>query len=241
MAKYCSNCGKKLNDNQKCDCQKNHVVKKEEKDKQIHEGQSILNDSIRKYVEVVKGMFTKPIDTIKTYATSENFVFGLIMIFINSVVTGLFGYLLLKESISLLSGMGMVYYGLVSFPKISFKFVLLLALFMIVGFSSTAGMLYLFAGPVMKTKADIKQIFTLVGVCSVLTTFTTIVVILCMYFSMTLVFIILVFAGVLYFTYLYQGFLEFTNIDKNRVGVVFTVSIAVASFLVLYVMPRILN
>ncbi|MCI8394576.1 MAG: hypothetical protein HFH86_03755, partial [Bacilli bacterium] len=70
---------------------------------------------------------------------------------------------------------------------------------------------------------------------------TTLVVIVFMYMSMTLAMILLVLAGILYLTHLYHGFMEISSIDSNRLGYVFVSSVAVASFFVLYIMPKIFS
>ena len=50
MAKFCTKCGKKLEEGKTCDCEKTTVVN---------------NNMVNDYMEVLKGMFTKPLDTMK--------------------------------------------------------------------------------------------------------------------------------------------------------------------------------
>ena len=59
MAKYCINCGKELKDGNSCDCKKEIFM--------------VQNEIVNKIVQLFKGMFIKPIDTIRDNTKSENF------------------------------------------------------------------------------------------------------------------------------------------------------------------------
>ena len=101
MAKFCTKCGKKLEDGKPCDC-----CKKEVKKEVVVESKTNgfdFNECVNSYIEMVKGIFVKPIDTIKKFATSSNFVLGLIALAINCIVSGIFLYCIAKESINLIS------------------------------------------------------------------------------------------------------------------------------------------
>jgi len=146
----------------------------------------------------------------------------------------------MTESRELSSVFGLGYgfgYGDISLPiEVLIKIFIMMA----GGFATTAAMLYVIAGPVLKTKADIKQLFSLVGVCSVLTTVTTIVATLCMYISEKIMFIVLLVSGVLYLTHLYHGFQKSTEVEENKMGYTYVVAISVATFVVVYLLPKIL-
>ena len=88
MAKYCTKCGKKLEEGQKCDCDKKEKVNAEVVEEK--EVITINNDMLNDYVEVVKGMFTHPVDTMKEYSKRSKFNLALIMILINCLISGLF-------------------------------------------------------------------------------------------------------------------------------------------------------
>lgn len=244
MAKFCSKCGKELKTNETCSCEKKVERKKESKKKEeVVVEAPVSTQMFQTFTNVVKGIFTKPIDTIQTYSVSENFTFGMIMILINCIITGLFVFLLGKEIVEVLQEyMGMFQYGMATKEmEVSFSLVIQVAIYMLVGFLCTGGMFYLFAGPVLKTDIGWKKIFALIGVCSVLTSITTLLVIVFMYMSMTLAIILLILSGILYLSHLYHGFMEISSVDSNRLGYVFVSTIAVASFFVLYIMPKIFS
>lgn len=242
MAKFCTKCGKKLEDGQVCDCSKKEKVT-EAKTKEAQDLSNMANQTM----EIAKGLFTHPIDTIRKYGREEHFVLGLILIAINSLVLGLFVWLLVKELMSVTSGYGMLLGEMADFDfsslgelKVPISVLFKAAMFGAVGFLSHAGMLYLFAGPVMKGKENAKQFFSLIGVCSVLTTISTLVACVLMYMSLQVTALVMALAAVLYFTYLYHGLVETTDINKNRLGYVYTISLAVATFVIFYILPKIM-
>jgi membrane protein len=241
MAKFCTKCGKKLEDGKPCDCCKKEVKKEVVESKT---NSFDFNECVNSYIEMVKGIFVKPIDTIKKFATSSNFVLGLIALAINCIVSGIFLYCIAKESINLISSFTGGYSSLLAMSSsidVPFmKTFLYGILFMAVGFSVTALMIYVMAGVIFKDKIDMKKVFSLVGVCSVFTTVTTVVSIILNYISIKLMMVVLLISGIFYLTHLYQGVQETTEVDKNKLAYVFVPAISVATFVVVYVLPKIL-
>ena len=82
MAKFCTKCGKKLE------------VEAVVEEKEVI---TINNDMANDYLNAVKGMFSRPVDTMKEYSKRSKFNLGLIMIVINCIISGLFIYLFAKE------------------------------------------------------------------------------------------------------------------------------------------------
>ena len=242
MAKFCTKCGKKLEDGKPCDCCKEEVKKEVVVESKTNGFD--FNKCVNSYIEMVKGIFVKPIDTIKKFATSSNFVLGLIALAINCIVSGIFLYCIAKESINLISSFTGGYSSLLAMSSsidVPFmKTFLYGILFMAVGFSVTALMIYVMAGVIFKDKIDMKKAFSLVGVCSVFTTVTTIVSIILNYISIKLMMVVLLISGIFYLTHLYQGVQETTEVDKNKLAYVFVPAISVATFVVVYVLPKII-
>ena len=246
MAKFCTKCGKKLEDGQVCDCGKKTKEKEEVVVTTTKEAQD-LSQMANQFVDVAKGLFTHPIDTIKKYSGEKYFALGLAMMIINSLVMGFFIWLVVKELVGMVSTLGMYFGSMMEYDlselgevKVPISVLLKSAVFGLVGFATNAGMLYVFAGPIMKGKENVKQFFSLVGVCSTLTTVTTLIACVLMYISVQVTVIFMVLAAILYFTYLYHGLVETTDINKNRLGYVYTASLAVSAFVVFYILPKIL-
>lgn len=202
-----------------------------------------MNTYINSYIDLVKGIFTRPIDTIKKYTKEEYFSLGVIAIVLNCIISGIFLFCLCKEAMGTFSSwMGGYDYLMPSTTmEVPFlKIILYGILFMGVGFSVTALMIYVIANAILKDPIDMKKSFTLIGICSVFTTITTMVSILLTYISMKLMIIVLLFAGIFYLTYLYQGIAEITKVDKNKLAYIFVPAIGIATFVVIYILPKIL-
>lgn len=238
MAKFCTKCGKKLEDGKQCTCHNN-----QDKQTETVSGKFDFNEYLNHYIDIIKGIFTKPIDTIKKFTNIDNFKLGLIAIILNCIITGIFIYCLCNESLgaimSLFSGFSTS--SILGGMEIPFMRVFLYSFFSsAVQFAVLGVVLYIMVNTVFKDKVDIKKIFTLVGVCSVFTTVTTLIATVCIYISFTLTFVVIALASLFYTIYLYHGLSDITEVDKNKLGFVFVPSIAVAAFVVIYILPKII-
>ncbi len=238
MAKFCSKCGKKLEDGKPCDCEKN--------DSKVESKTSTsgfdFNECVNSYIDIVKKIFCKPVDAIKKYSTENKFSLGIIALVINCIITGIFVYCLLNEASGALGSL-FGYSSLLSGSIFKVEFMKTFIngfIFMAVWFVIAALVIYLIANPILKDRVNIKSVFSLLGVCSVFTTITTVVAIICVYISIKLSFIILLIAALFYLTHLYQGINEITKVDKNKLAYVFVPAVSVAIFVVVYVLPKIM-
>ena len=253
MAKFCTRCGSKLEEGQVCSCMQTVNVQPAPTvnpqpvptvNVQTNPQGFDFNKLVSSYVDIVKGIFTHPADTIKKYATSNNFILGLVAILLNCIVSGVFLYCLCNEAFSLLGLFTGGYSSLLSLGSsidVPFmKIFLYGVLFMAVWFIAAALMIYVMAGAIFKDKLDVKKAFALVGVSSIFTTLTTILAIICVYININVMTIVLVVALLFYLTHLYQGIIEATELNKNKLVYVFVPAIVVASFFMMYVLPKIL-
>lgn len=240
MAKFCTKCGKKLEDGKACDCakEKNVTSKKEEV-----VTTSNANDIINSLIEIVKGIFVKPIDTIRKYTDDNNMTLGIILMAINSLITGFMVYFLAKESMGLVSSM-MGYGSLYSlsgmnvevpFMKVvGFTFLIMAVYFVVLAFVS-----YLVANKLFKADTSWKKAIASIGVCSALTSVTTIVAIVCIYISMTVFAIVIALGALLFLGYYYHSIKISSDIDENKQGYTFICAVAAALFVSVYVLPKI--
>ena len=100
MAKFCTKCGKKLEEGQVCDCSK--TVKQETTvvtNTNANTGADI-KESCMDCVNVFKNIFTKPFDAIKAFVCENKFVAGIIMIVLAALSTGLYKIATLKSMYS---------------------------------------------------------------------------------------------------------------------------------------------
>jgi hypothetical protein len=95
MAKFCTKCGKKLEEGQVCDCQKN---KKEGTTLEATTQNIDIKESFMDCVNVFKSIFTKPIDAIKEFVCDNKYIAGIIMIVLAAISNGLYKIAILKNS-----------------------------------------------------------------------------------------------------------------------------------------------
>ena len=233
MAKYCTKCGKKLEEGKTCDCEKE--TKKEEKE--------ATTDMLNDYVDALKGIITKPVDTMKKYTKRSKFNLALIMLIINVIVSGLFVYLFIKEFANLFtSSLSSLTAGLTMQSEeipisVFFYSVLLMALY----YLAFAGFLHLICGPIMKKESDFKEVVGLMGVNAVFTTVTNLIALLFIFISVPVAIIILLLGGIIFLFNIYRGFTEISKVDKNKMTYAFVCAYVIALFLVFYVIPKIFS
>lgn len=100
MAKFCTKCGSELKDGKCPKCKEettNEVVTSEAVD---------VKQSFMDCLEIIKGIFTKPIKTVKKFVTENAFVSGIIMIVATALATGLYKFASLKSMYSSKTGSG---------------------------------------------------------------------------------------------------------------------------------------
>ena len=165
MAKFCSRCGKKLEDGMVCDCA---PVVTEVADTDIKE-------SFLDCLGVLKGIFTKPFDTIKKFVTENKFITGIILIAIAALLSGVYKIAVLKnlysassiDSISANDLVGMLSSALsgsaLAEPSYLKEFFTTFAL-SLVEYALIAGVGYLLLAKLLKAKTSFKQVISAVGV-----------------------------------------------------------------------------
>lgn len=241
MAMFCTKCGKKLEEGQSCDCEKEKNVNNTP---QKNNTNFDVNELFKDYLDIVKGLFTAPIDTIKKYTKTDKFVLGIIAMVINCLISGVFFYFLMDKTLGGLFGFASRGYGSLMSSSVSLPFgkvFLMGLLFMVLWFLVCASAVYVIANPIMKDKLNIKEAFALTGVCSIFTTLTTLASLLFIFISVKISIIILLLGATFYLTYLYQGLSEITAINKNRLAYVFVSAVGLATFLAIEIVPRLFS
>lgn len=214
MAKFCIHCGKKLEEGEVCSCQANVQVQ---------------SDSIgSNLAEVIKGMFVKPIDTIKAYTDEKSFSLALILLGIFSVATSLFVLSLIKNltEVATSSMGGLTLYaissGVVQIPYLKIFFVGSIAAVIFI-FMYT-GLLYLVNSVMFKGEKSFKKVFTMYGVNSVITTVSLLVASIFMFLSPVLGVMIFLLGSVLNTLYVYKGIETLGVKDENKHGYIYLIT-----------------
>lgn len=255
MAKFCTKCGKRLEEGQVCDCgvnnstPSNFVTQQTSVASQTVSNTSVSNSidfnrGLNDYINIVKGIFVKPADTIKTYAQSNKGLLGIIAMIINCLISGLFFYFICDKSLSGIAGLFLGGYSSLLSSAYSIPFgetFLMGTVFMASWFLVCTLVILLIANPILKDKMDIKKAFALVGSCSVFTTLTTLLAIICVFVSVPFAIIIMLLGLIFYLTHLYQGLSDITNINKNKLVYVFVPAVAVATLVMVYIVPKLFS
>ena len=235
MAKFCTKCGKKLEEGEKCTCSQNVSTTT------ANAGSVDFNQLFNDYVNIIKGIFTRPSDTIKEYAKGGKFLLGIIALVINCLVSGLFFYFFMDKAFGGLMGMFGGYGSLMSSAGMSLPFgrIFFMGLLcMVFWFAVCTLVLFVIANPILKDKIDIKASFALVGVCSIFTTLTTVVALIFTFVSVKFALIILLLGAIFYLTHLYQGLSDITSVNKNKLVYVFVPAVALATFVMIELVPK---
>ena len=155
MAKYCTNCGKKLKEGEVCDCKKDSVIN---------------NETTQKALDLVRGMIYTPIDTIKDFTKKSSFNLAMILVGVLSVITGLFVMSLCKNGLNY--SLQLAYSGLNSFLpqsiEIPYMKIFFTSLVSVFGLSFVyTFILYVVNTMIFKREADFKEVYSMCGACSI--------------------------------------------------------------------------
>ena len=224
MAKFCTRCGKPLEDGKPCSCVNDVVENSNSTNIDINKG---FND----FIGLIAGIFVKPADTIK----KDKWIMGVIILAINCLIGGLLLYCLCLRtgSNNIVSSINSSIFG--SSYKVPFIQPFFGGLFGVAFYFGIIAMgIFLFASVIYKSKYSIKETFALTGSCSIILLMVSILAIL-ISFASAYIAMALVLIGVLFFLlYLYQGVSDITNLDKNKLIYAYTPAIVVAT-IILYI------
>lgn len=230
MAKFCIYCGKKLKENEVCDCQKIVPASQEE---------NLMTDLL----DVFKGMFVKPMNTLKKYTNSSSFGLGLILIGIFAVVTSLFALSTVKNAYSLImSSIGVSYstlsyeLGSVDVPYLKIFFTTFVVT-IILTFIYT-GLLYLVNTVIFKGDKDYKKTFSMYAINTTISSAALFVSIIFMFVNVTIALIILFIGLLLNLVYQIKSLNLLGVEDENKHGYIYVLTL-VLNYIVLFIFLRI--
>ncbi len=228
MAKFCTECGKKL-EKGVCDCKKSNT-----KEKKVEVIQS-NNELLDKVVEVIKGIVISPITIIKTYTKSINLNLGLVLILLSAITFSSFATINVDTFFSIL-GLGIFQYSGVSELEM---FVTMLIGGLIFNFV-LAGIAYFVLSIIYNIQTNVKKIITFIGIISMIMSLTYIAAIIGFGMSFEIGFLILM-AGILfYIVNFYHGLKIIETIDDEKCGVLF-IMIYTFQIIAMYVLMILFN
>ena len=214
MAKFCIHCGKKLEDGEVCNCQANTQARSDGL------GTDIL--------DVVKGMFIKPVDTVKNYSNDKSFTLALILLGVCSVAISLFVLSFVKNLSDVVSssvgGVSLYTIGMtrVQIPYMKIFFICLITAILFI-FAYT-GILYLVNSIIFKGDRSFKKVFSMYGVTSVIMTISLLVSSIFMFVTPVLGIVIFLLGSILNVVYILKG-IEFLGVkDLNKHGYIYLIT-----------------
>lgn len=235
MAKYCTKCGKKLEEGKTCDCNKITKV--------------ASNTLFSECLDIVKNFFKKPIDTLEENIDDSKLNSALVMIGFNAIAVGLFVIVVLKELFSSLMGLMMGFgsynsmLGLgtttqMNIPYVKYFFIVIVVTIIITFLIALCS--YLLAEKLFKGKTSIKKMITLFGFSSIISTASLLVASILSFVNVTLGIIVYAAGSLLNAYYNYKG-LEFAcDTDRNKLGYILMPSVLAVSLVVGYLLPKIM-
>ncbi|MCI9585456.1 MAG: YIP1 family protein [Bacilli bacterium] len=213
MAKYCTICGKKLKEKEVCDCKQNNKISSKE----------IINS----LQETVKGIFVKPIDTIKNKCKEKNFIPSMILIGIMSIITGLFITALFKNSIELFNQINTLRMYTFSPLYLDVPYIKIFIITVIVTFALSfayIGILYLVNTTIFKGRANYKTIYSLYGVTSIVVTASLVLATVLSFVNIGVSLIVLVLGVFLNLVYMYHGIKFIGPKDENKHAYIYLIT-----------------
>lgn len=240
MTNFCTKCGNKLDGEKVCTCTSENSI--DVLDNRIDEVAitptvGLLDD----LGAVLKGSFTAPISTIKNYNTNSNLIIGIIIMIVCSLAAGIFVYCLINSVTDLSVGMVSSVTSLISF-KVEFVSLFFRAfLFVAVYFITLAGMITFMVKIILKVDASFKKVITALGLSSVIMTCTLILGAVFSYIKFTIGLLFLITGIVFSIIYLSGAVRESLNVSRDKVAYTLVPSIAVALFVMMYILPKIFS
>ena len=229
MAKFCTKCGKKLEEGEVCNCQETSEVLE---DVPAAQPITLTVGAFDDFGSILKGSFTNPVSTIKNYNTDSNLIISIIFMAVCSLASGLFVYCLMNSLSSMLaglfSGFSMLSTSSLSGLNVDFAPVFFKSFFFV-------------AKVIFKADTNFKKILTAVGLSSLIMICALILGAIFSYVKFGLAFVFLIVGVIFSIIYLAFATSESLNVTKDKVAYALVPSIAVALFVMLYILPKIFS
>lgn len=241
MAKFCTKCGKPLKEGQICSCkeeEKNDIkkVSKTEIKEKVEEIKK--NEFVNELLDLIKGIFLKPVTAVINFSKESNFILGIILISLSSILIGLFGTILVDKTLN--SFLGMFSYGLTGSLGFSFfkTFISLTFISLVVSFA-VSFFFDIFVGKVFKGNSSLKKMIACYGAICMLTSMIMVAAILFTFISIELSFIILLIGSIYSIVLLISSIKQLTDIENNNFVYVYVIVCSI-QFILIWLLSKIL-
>lgn len=233
MAKFCTNCGKKLEEKEVCNC-----IKPEESN--LSKNKTII-DYATEIMETTKSMFSKPIDTMKTHISENTFINGVIMLCLSCMVMALYIIAMMKQGLNIVNAqLGLAYINgmnvQIPYPKIFFvSFITFIIIYFLLAFA-----LHMVNTNVFRGTSSFKKMVSLLGISLLPVAVLGLFAIVFVFLYPPLAVLALLIGFLLSNYYLYGGLKFATNQDENSHAYLLVISYAVV-MIILWIVSKILG
>lgn len=213
MAKFCTKCGGKLEEGKCPKCSEENVAT-----------EVITSEDVKEHLNgvlgVIKGIFTKPISTIKDNKSEKNYVVGIILIVCTAILTGIYKIATIKNAYDVTVKNIKINSVLPSVETNYLKSFMTEFAYNLVEYGLIVVIAYFVISKLSKNKVEFKEIVNIVGM-------SLAVVLVANLVNSILVFIdgeaityirgyIFTFAEAFKYLVLYEGIKEISKVDKER-------------------------
>lgn len=232
MAKFCTNCGKPLDESGICSCEKEK--------KEVSLNTKTFKEYINKIMDIAKGLVKTPADTAKKYVSEKNFIEGSIMIVLASIILSLFVLACAKQILSM-SIFNMGIYGndfndilgstsVVQIPY--FQIFLKVCIGALIMFFGTAFIFHIVNTQLFKAKGSFKGMISLVGTASLYYSVLGACSVVFAFLSIPIAIFVFSISAMLYSYYLYSGLKHVTNTKENNYAYMIVASYIIGSIII---------
>ena len=222
MARFCTYCGSELKDGK---CPKCSELQTKEENK------SIVSDMM----ELIKGMFVKPVDTMKEFIQEENLNQALVSLGISATSIGLLICIFLKMT----NFMSHVYFPGVKTYHVPYVKIMIVSIVLVsIIYLLLSAITYFISTKCFKSNTSYQKIITWLGATASLMTVVYLVSAIGMLMHTTIGTIIFVAGSLLNTYYMYKGLSYACDVNENKLGYILMPSVLSTSFIIGYILPR---
>ncbi len=229
MAKFCTKCGKALEEGKACTCSQKEVTS---------------GFLFTECVEIVKNFIKKPIDTLEENIDETKTNHAFVMIGVNAVAVGLFILVLVKQLLGSITTLinPYAYLGLgtakMEIPYVKIFFIALVVTIIVILLIALCS--YLLSAKVFKSETSMKKMITLFGFSSIISSVSLLAAAILSFINVYIGLFVYMAGSLLNTYYNYKG-LEFAcDTDRNKLGYILMPSVLVVSVVVGYLLPKIM-
>lgn len=216
----------------------NDTVEEKIKKERIKKIKEFCNITLKKFIEITKTIFMKPADTIQKHASEENYLFGWSFIVVNCIFMGIMVYILsLKSTIP--------FYEFIFSDKLIFntffsvfRIILTVSIYAFVGYFTIASMIKITSSVIYETRISFKKIVALVGICTVITSISAMIVSVMIFMSVKFAVMIIALSFAFYWIVLSQTIFDLDESDPNKAIYVIFITIVATIFMLTMILPE---